>query len=93
MPAVEHSTIGPIGTVIAQTIAGAGQDPEAMFAEVGLDLDTLRDPNVRIPSIKLQELLTLAEKRCDDPIFGLHLVEYIHPTAWIGRRGDTRPPG
>lgn len=82
MPAVEHSTIGPIGTVIAQTIAGAGQDPAAMFAEVGLDLDALRDPNVRIPSVKLQDLLLLAQERCDDPIFGLHLVEYIHPTTF-----------
>ncbi len=53
-----------------------------MFAEVGLDLDALRDPNVRIPSIKLQELLLLAQERCEDPIFGLHLVEYIHPTTF-----------
>lgn len=82
MPAVEHSTIGPIGTVIAQTIAGAGQDPAAMFAEVGLDLDSLRDPNVRIPSAKLQDLLELAQERCNDPIFGLHLVEYVHPATF-----------
>jgi hypothetical protein len=82
MPAVEHSTIGPIGTVIAQTIAGGGRDPAAMFAQVGLDLDSLRDPNVRIPSAKLQDLLELAQERCDDPIFGLHLVEYVHPTTF-----------
>ena len=82
MQAVEHSTIGPIGTVIAQTIAAAGQDPAAMFAEVGLDLDSLRDPHVRIPSVKLQKLLLLAEERCNDPVFGLHLVDYIHPSTF-----------
>lgn len=82
MPAVEHSTIGPMGTVIAQTIEGAGQDPAAMFAEVGLDLDSLRDPNVRIPSEALQNLLLLAQERCQDPIFGLHLVNYVHPATF-----------
>jgi len=82
MPAAEHSTIGPIGTVIAQTIAGAGLDPAAMFAEVGLDLDSLRDPNVRMPSAALQKLLMLAQERCNDPVFGLHLVEYVHPTTF-----------
>lgn len=82
MPAAEHSTIGPIGTVIAQTIAGAGLDPAAMFAEVGLDLDSLRDPNVRIPSGSLQKLLVHAQERCKDPVFGLHLVEYVHPTTF-----------
>ena len=53
-----------------------------MFAEVGLDLDSLRDPNVRIPSIKLQDLLLLAQERCNDPIFGLHLVQYVHPATF-----------
>jgi len=82
MPAVEHSTIGPIGTVIAQTIEGAGQDAAAMFAEVGLDLERLRDPNVRIPSEALQRLLLLAQERCGLPTFGLRLVEYVHPTTF-----------
>jgi AraC-like DNA-binding protein len=82
MLAAEHSTIGPIGTVIAQAVAAAGHDPEIMFAEVGLDLDSLRDPNVRIPSGALQELLLRAVEVCQDPIFGLHLVDYIHPTTF-----------
>ena len=53
-----------------------------MFSEVGLDLDALRDPNVRIPSASMQALLELAEERCQDPTFGLHLVEFIHPTTF-----------
>ncbi len=82
MTTAEHSTIGPLGTVIAQTIEAAGQDPAALFAEVGLDLDALRDPNVRIPSDKMQALLLLAQERCDDPVFGLHLVNYVHPSTF-----------
>ncbi|MEH6592555.1 MAG: AraC family transcriptional regulator [Halioglobus sp.] len=79
---VEHSTIGPIGTIIAQTIEGAGQDPAALFAEVGLDLDALRDPHVRMPAQALQSLLLLAQERLQDPIFGLRLANYVHPTSF-----------
>ena len=78
----EHSTIGPIGTIIAQTIEGAGMDSRAMFAEVGLDLDSLRDPNVRIPADTLIVLLRLASERCGDPVLGLHLARYVHPTTF-----------
>mgnify|MGYP001818996298 CR=1 FL=1 len=80
--ASEHSTIGPNGTIIAQTIDGAGMDSRAMFTEVGLDLDSLRDPNVRIPADALIELLQLASERCDDPVFGLHLARYVQTTTF-----------
>ena len=79
---VEHSTIGPIGTIIAQTIEGAGHDAAALFAEVGLDLDALRDPHVRMPAEALQSLLLLAQERLQDPIFGLRLANYVHPTSF-----------
>jgi AraC-like DNA-binding protein len=82
MVASEHSTIGPIGTIIAQTIEGAGLDAAAMFEEVGLDLDSLRDPNVRIPSEAMVSLLDLAAQRCQDPVFGLRLANYVHPTSF-----------
>ena len=78
----EHSTIGPIGTIIAQTIEGAGMDSRAMFTEVGLDLDSLRDPNVRIPADTLIVLLRMASERCGDPVLGLHLARYVHPTTF-----------
>lgn len=57
-------------------------DARDMFAEVGLDLDSLRDPNVRIPSDSLTILLRLAAERCGDPVFGLHLARYVHPTTF-----------
>ena len=82
MRAVEHSTIGSIGTVIAQAIEGAGEDYVALFTEVGLDLNTLRDPSVRISSDKMYRLLQLAEARCKDPLFGLHFAKYLHPTTF-----------
>ena len=44
MLSAENTTIGPIGTVIAQTIEGSGQDPAVLFAESGIELGALRDP-------------------------------------------------
>jgi AraC-like DNA-binding protein len=82
MLATENTTIGPIGTVIAQAIEGTGHDAAELFAEAGIELGALRDPNVRIPSQSLQKLLRLAEKRCGDPVFGLTLAQYVHPTTF-----------
>lgn len=82
MTASEHSTIGPIGTIIAQAIEGVGLDAAAMFREVGLDLDALRDPSVRIPADALIALLEKAGERCNDPVFGLHMARYVHPTTF-----------
>jgi AraC-like DNA-binding protein len=82
MPATENSTIGPIGTVIAQAIEGYGVDSATLFAQAGLELSALRDPNVRIPSEALQKLLLLAQDSCNDPVFGLSLARYVHPTTF-----------
>ncbi|MEP4149232.1 MAG: AraC family transcriptional regulator [Halioglobus sp.] len=82
MPETEHSTLGPIGVIIAQAIEDGGQDAVGLFAEVGLDLETLREPHVRIPSEAMQRLLALIPQRLDDPIFGLRLANYVHPTSF-----------
>ncbi|MEP1473038.1 MAG: AraC family transcriptional regulator [Halieaceae bacterium] len=82
MPEAEHSTLGPIGIIIAQAIEDGGQDAAGLFAEVGLDLDALREPHVRIPAAAMESLLTLIPERLDDPIFGLRLANYVHPTSF-----------
>jgi hypothetical protein len=82
MVAAEYSTIGPIGTIIAQAMEGAGLDAAAMFSAAGLDLEALHDPNVRMPSEALQHVLVEASERCDDPVFGLRLAGYVHPTTF-----------
>jgi len=82
MPETEHSTLGPIGIIIAQAIEDGGQDAVGLFAEVGLDLEALREPHVRIPADALQSLLMLVPERLQDPIFGLRLANYVHPTSF-----------
>jgi AraC-like DNA-binding protein len=82
MLSAENTTIGPIGTVIAQTIEGSGQDPAVLFAESGIELGALRDPNVRIPTHAMQKLLGLVAERCNDPVFGLTLARYVHPATF-----------
>ena len=78
----EYSTIGPLRTVIAQTLGGAGVDTAPLFKEVGLDLAALRDPNTRIPSSAFQALMALAQQATSDPVFGLSLAQYVHPTTF-----------
>ncbi|MGI9284157.1 MAG: AraC family transcriptional regulator, partial [Pseudomonadales bacterium] len=79
---MEHSTIGPIGTVIAQALEASGVDVASLFAEVGLDVASLRDPNVRIPTETMLQLIRKADAASNDPAFGLSLSQYVHPTTF-----------
>lgn len=79
---MEHSTIGPLGTVIAQALQASGVDVASLFAEVGLDVASLRDPNIRIPSETMLRLIRKADAVSNDPVFGLSLAQYVHPTTF-----------
>ena len=82
MVGTEHSTIGPVGKVIAQALEAEGINPEPLFAEAGLELVSLQDPNVRMSSSSFRRLLELIEERSSDPAIGLTISRFIHPTTF-----------
>ena len=82
MAETEHSTLGPIGIIIAQAIEDGGENAAELFAEAGLELESLREPHVRIPTDAMQTLLLLAQERLKDPVFGLRLANHVHPTSF-----------
>ena len=82
MAETEHSTLGPIGIIIAQAIEDGGENAAELFAEAGLELESLREPHVRIPTDDMQTLLLLAQERLKDPVFGLRLANHVHPTSF-----------
>lgn len=55
--------------------ASFGLDPHALMREVGLDLACLRNPDLKISIVKLDELLELAAARAAVEDFGLRLAE------------------
>ncbi len=79
----ETSTIVSMAVLVAQTLEGAGVDPEPVFAEAGLEMSAPRDPNLRIPSSQFLRLLGLAEAASGDPTFGLKLSRFAHPTSFL----------
>ncbi|MFK7733374.1 MAG: AraC family transcriptional regulator [Pseudomonadales bacterium] len=76
------STIGPLGWLIAQTLEAEGIDPAPLFDRAGVDLNTLRDPSVRMPSEVFHLLLEQVELASNDPVFGLTMAKFIHPTTF-----------
>jgi AraC-like DNA-binding protein len=80
--ATEHSTIGPIGTVIGQALSAEGIDPEPLFKEAGFDLGSLQDPSVRMSSDGFRKLLELIDLSDADPAIGLSISRFIHPTTF-----------
>ncbi|MBT3622837.1 MAG: AraC family transcriptional regulator [Gammaproteobacteria bacterium] len=82
MIAPEYSTIGPIGTVIAQTLQAEGIDPAPLFSKAGIDVTGLSDPRVRMPADSFKKLLELIEETSSDPAIGLTIARFIHPTTF-----------
>ena len=62
---------------IALGLAAAGADVEAVFAEAGIPLAALNDPEQRLPRERMLTLWQKARERAGDPAFGLHIAERV----------------
>jgi AraC-like DNA-binding protein len=77
------STIASIqATVLLDALGSLGADVKALRAASGLNERDLRDPDARIPSKHLLEILERASDQLRDPLVGLH----------AGARAHTRGP-
>jgi len=77
------STIASIqATVLLDALGSLGADVKALRAATGLRERDLRDPEARIPSKHLLEILDSASEELRDPLVGLH----------AGARAHTRGP-
>src|SRR5262245_31021407 len=56
-----------------------GVDARALFREVGLPPEVISDPDLRISSEAIRDLLALAVARSGDPAFGLHAGQRLRP--------------
>ena len=82
MIAQTFSTIGPIGVVIWQALEDLGVAPGPLFADAGIEVGPLMDPNTRITDGAFRRLLTSIDEQPVDRAFGLHLAKFIHPTTF-----------
>ena len=82
MIAQKFSTIGPLGVVIWQALEDLGIEPEPLFAEAGIEVGPLLDPNTRIADGAFRNLLQAIEAQASARTFGLHLAKFIHPTTF-----------
>lgn len=63
--------------VIHRALSDAGYDADAMFQQVGLDLDALHDPLARYPLSKTTALWRLAVEQTGDAAFGLKVASSV----------------
>lgn len=68
--------------VIAQALEHAGVDSQTLFAEADVEYKLAVNPYMRVPTAKMNRLFALAVKTTNDPCFGLHMAEFIHPTTF-----------
>jgi len=67
---------------IRRTLDARGIDSAALFAQAGLDLAALDDPNARYPVERTTELWRLAVAATGDPCLGLAVASNVVPTTF-----------
>jgi AraC-like DNA-binding protein len=74
-----------LGTLWNQ-LEAYGQEPAAVFLQVGIDPDAIFDQSARVAHETFDRLLQLAKQSSGDPLFGLKGQEYFRP-AHLGALG------
>ena len=70
----------PITDYIWELVKSRHIDPAPLFIEAGLDPDTRRNINDRVPRDKLDRLIELAAEASGDSAFGLRATARFHPS-------------
>lgn len=63
-------------------LASLGEDPEPVFSSAGIEPDTLKRPNARLPVAACNAVLLRASSRVADPCFGMRYGEYWQPSMF-----------
>jgi AraC-like DNA-binding protein len=80
----EVTTLSSVAALIVQTLNSQGCDPAPLLTATGISMDDCHDPNVRIPTVKMQELWRLAVATTGDPAFGLVVAHHFQPAILHG---------
>jgi AraC-like DNA-binding protein len=64
---------------VVRYLAELGVEAGSLFREAGLPQETISDPDTRVSSHAMRDLLVLAAQRCNDPAFGLHAGQRLRP--------------
>ncbi len=78
----KHSTLGNVAPVIYEVLENAGTSADRIFAEAGVRLERMNNPEHRLTFAELESLLQASVKATKDECFGLHFGELIHPTTF-----------
>ena len=76
----EGALSGRVLVRVADFVAARGFDAEALCRSAGLTLETLRDPQSRVPYAVAERLGERAAEWTDDANFGLHLAQDVRNT-------------
>lgn len=78
----EPTSMHSWAVVIAQALEHAGVDSQALFAQADVEYKLAVNPYMRVPTAKMNRLFQLSVAATGNPCFGLHMVEFIHPTTF-----------
>jgi AraC-like DNA-binding protein len=87
---MSHTSLAQLGKFVWKLLEEYGHEPEPLFIEAGLDTNLINNPEARISYEVADKLWNKASELITDPCFGLHAVNYWHPShfgalgyAWL----------
>ena len=76
------TTLSSWALLIAKALDHSDYSSETVFRAVGMDLKKLRDNNARYSVQQMQQLWRAAVELTNDPLFGIKVAGYWHPTTF-----------
>lgn len=76
------TTISSWALLLAKALEHLGYSTESVFDAVGLDPKKLKDTNARYSTQQMQQLWHTAVELTGDPMFGIKVAGYWHPTTF-----------
>lgn len=77
-----NTVLSSWGRAIRRALDAAGIDSARLFAEAGLDIGALANPDARYPLSKTTRLWALAVRETGDPAFGLSVATQVTQTTF-----------
>lgn len=77
----EPNVIAGWVAAVAQACEASRLNSREIFAQAGIDLNSVRQPTARFPISRLSKVYEVIGEASGDPAFGLSIAQFVHPTS------------
>ncbi len=76
------TSLGSWALLVAQAIESYGLDSTQIFIDAGIDLQEIKKPNTRLPTMNMIQVWKQAVEKSNDPYIALRVAQFFQPSAF-----------